>query len=70
MKDTQRIYAACTLGGVIVALIIWLALGLPWQALAIGIFTALCLYANMTEPMPNEKEKPRELSINELHPPR
>jgi hypothetical protein len=70
MKDTQRIYATCTIAGAIVALVIWFALGLPWHALGVGFLTALFVYANMTEPRPKEKEKPRELSINELHPPR
>jgi len=70
MKDTQRLYATCTAIGAFVALVILFVFGLPWQALGLGILTALTVYANMTEPKPTEKEKPRELTINELHPPR
>ena len=69
MKDAQRTYAICAISGAIVALVIWLVLDLPWLALGLGLLTALIVYANMSEPKPEEKEKQRELSIRELHPP-
>ena len=57
MKSTQRVFATCTVSGAIVAFLIWFTWDLPWQALGLGFLTGLIVYANITAPKPNEKEK-------------
>ena len=59
MKGSSRVFATCAVAGAIVAFLIWFTWELPWQALGIGFFVGLSLYAWMTRPKPKgtpEKE--------------
>ena len=62
MKGTHRVFATCVVAGAIVAFLLWFAWDLPWQALGIGFFVGLSLYASMTRP-PKSKHKEKETEI-------
>jgi hypothetical protein len=64
MKRTHRALATCTGAGAIVAFLVWFAWDLPWQALGLGIFAGLSLYATMTRPAKSKLDKEKETVIH------
>ena len=69
MKSTHRVLATCIVAGAIVALLIWFAWDLPWQALGLGLLVGLILYANMTRPPKSKLDKEKETVIHGLNNP-
>ena len=63
MKGTNRVIATCMVAGAIVAFLVWFLWGLIWQALGIGFFVGLSLYAWMTRSKPKGKPEKEQVTI-------
>lgn len=61
MKSTHRVFATCIVAGAIVAFLIWFLWGLIWQALGLGVFAGLSLYAWMSRARPTGKRDSADL---------
>ena len=63
MKGTNRVFATCMVAGAIVTFLVWFLWDLPWQALGIGLFVGLSLYATMTRRPKSKLDKEKETEI-------
>ena len=63
MKGTDTVVATCMIAGAIVAFLVWFLWDLSWQALGIGLFVGLSLYAWMARPKPKGKPEKEQETI-------
>ena len=68
MKGANRVFATCVAVGAIVAFLVWLTWGLPWQGVGLGFLAGLILYANMTGRPKSKLNKEKEDVIHGLPP--
>lgn len=63
MKSTHKAIATCIIAGALVALLVWFTWGLVWQALGLGLFAGLSLYAWMSRSKPKGKPEKEQETI-------